>query len=145
MLVQRNAPVPEIKALKEGDVYMGSVIKTLKKKGRIISFITVEGDIYNAHMKNKYYNVFRSDRSKRRHEKRRAERAARKAEIAARKAEAAAKQKETNPEPPLSNCLPSPKSVKIRVIRRAVTVHEQAAQGIEAEFAGGAMRSEAIQ
>jgi hypothetical protein len=88
MLVQRHAPVPEIKALKVGDVYMGSVIKTLQKKGRIITFITVEGDLYNAHMKNKYYNVFRNERSKRKIEKRRAEKAARRAEAAARQTEA---------------------------------------------------------
>jgi hypothetical protein len=69
MLVQKNAPVDEIKALKPGDVYMGSVIKSLKKKGRIITFTTDNGDLYNAHLKNKYYNVFRNERYKRKMEK----------------------------------------------------------------------------
>jgi hypothetical protein len=88
MLVQKHAPVPEIKALKAGDVYMGSVIKTLQKKGRIITFVPVEGDLYNAHMKNKHSNVFRPDRSKRKIEKRQMEKAARLAEAAAQQTEA---------------------------------------------------------
>jgi hypothetical protein len=69
MLVQKNAPVGEIKALKAGDVYMGSVIESVNKKGRIISFITKNGDLYSAHLKNKYYNVFRNERHKRKMEK----------------------------------------------------------------------------
>jgi hypothetical protein len=83
MLVQRHAPVPEIRALRVGDVYMGSVIKRLQKNGRIISFMTAEGDVYNAHLKNKYYNVFRNERHRRKMERQQAEKAARQAEDAA--------------------------------------------------------------
>ncbi|MDR0383583.1 MAG: hypothetical protein LBH50_06310 [Spirochaetaceae bacterium] len=80
MLIQKYASEQEIRALKTGSVYMGSVITRLQKKGRIISFMTADGDVYNAHLKNKYYNVFRNERHRRKVERRLAEEAARSAE-----------------------------------------------------------------
>ncbi|MDR3355694.1 MAG: hypothetical protein LBO04_00690 [Spirochaetaceae bacterium] len=64
MLVQKNAPVEYIKSLKVGDLYMDSIITSVKKKERGIMFMTSNGSLYNAHYKTNYYNVFRTDRHK---------------------------------------------------------------------------------
>jgi hypothetical protein len=43
---------------------MDSIITSIKKKGTGLLFMTSNGNLYNAHYKNNYYNVFRNERHK---------------------------------------------------------------------------------
>lgn len=64
MLVQKYAPVEYIRGLKVGGFYRNSIITLVKKKERTILFMTSNGNMYNAHYKNNYYNVFQNERHK---------------------------------------------------------------------------------
>jgi hypothetical protein len=62
MLVEKNVPMQEIRALKEGDFYIDGEIVSLRKQDRIISIVTSAGNLYNAHMKTGTYSVFKINR-----------------------------------------------------------------------------------
>jgi hypothetical protein len=69
MLLKKGVPKDEIRALKVGDFYEDGVITSLQKTGHIVSIITSAGNLYNAHMKQGVYSVFRVDRYRRRMER----------------------------------------------------------------------------
>ena len=67
MLVQKNASVAYIRGLKVGDIYMNSIITSIRKKDRGFLIMTSNGRLYNAHYKTNYYNVFLTERHKKKH------------------------------------------------------------------------------
>jgi hypothetical protein len=67
MLVQKNASLEYIRRLKMGDTYMNSIITSIRKKGRGFLIMTSNGNLYNAHLKTNYYNVFKNERHKKKH------------------------------------------------------------------------------
>jgi hypothetical protein len=67
MLVQKNASMEYIRGLKVGDIYMDSIITSIRKKDRGFLIMTSNGNLYNAHLKTAYYNVFQTDRHKKKH------------------------------------------------------------------------------
>jgi hypothetical protein len=67
MLVQKNASMEYIRGLKVGDIYMDSIITSIRKKDRGFLIMTSNGNLYNAHLKTAYYNVFQTERHKKKH------------------------------------------------------------------------------
>jgi hypothetical protein len=65
MLIRKDAPKKEIRALKRGDFFIDGEIVSIHKTDRIISIITSADNLYNAHMKNGTYTVFLINRHKR--------------------------------------------------------------------------------
>ncbi|MDR1955945.1 MAG: hypothetical protein LBQ30_03740 [Treponema sp.] len=59
MLVYKGVPKEEIKKLKIGDFFVDSEIVHLQKNGRVVSIITKNGSVFNAHHKEFTYNVFK--------------------------------------------------------------------------------------
>jgi hypothetical protein len=67
MLVQKNASLAYIRGLKIGDTYRDSIITSIRKKDRGFLIMTSNGNLYNAHLKTNYYNVFKNERHKKKH------------------------------------------------------------------------------
>jgi hypothetical protein len=65
MLLQKHVPKQEIRSLRKGDFYVDGEIVSIQNTGRIVSIITSAGNLYNAHIKNGDYTVFRIKRYKR--------------------------------------------------------------------------------
>jgi hypothetical protein len=59
MLIRKDAPKQEIRSLKRGDFFIDGEIVSIQKTDRIISIITSADNVYNAHMKNGAYRIFR--------------------------------------------------------------------------------------
>jgi hypothetical protein len=69
VLLRKEVPKRDIQTLKVGDFYEDGYITSLQKAGHIVSIITSGGNLYNAHLKQGQYTVFRVDRYRRRMER----------------------------------------------------------------------------
>jgi hypothetical protein len=61
MLLERDVPEEKIRSLKVGAYLIDGVITRTWRYQNIITFITSAGRRYNAHKKEKGYNLFRID------------------------------------------------------------------------------------
>jgi hypothetical protein len=69
MLLRKGVPKEVIRALKTGDFFEDGTIVSLQRAGNIVSIITSAGNLYNAHIKQEGYTLFRVDRYRRRMER----------------------------------------------------------------------------
>jgi hypothetical protein len=69
MLIRKHVPKQEIKRLKMGDFFIDGLITFIQRNRNIVSIITNEDNLYNAHMKQGDYNLFRIDKYRRRLER----------------------------------------------------------------------------
>jgi hypothetical protein len=59
MLILKDVPKAEIEKLKKGDFFADSEIINIQKKLNIISIVTREGNVFNAHKKNQKFDIFK--------------------------------------------------------------------------------------
>jgi hypothetical protein len=59
MLVLKGVLKEEIRKLKIGDFFMDSEIVNIQRKSNLISIVTMSGDVFNAHEKQRTFNVFK--------------------------------------------------------------------------------------
>jgi hypothetical protein len=59
MLLLKDVPKAEIRKLKKGDFFVDSEIINIQRKLSLISIVTRAGSVFNAHEKQKSFNVFK--------------------------------------------------------------------------------------
>jgi hypothetical protein len=59
VLVLRGVPKEGIRKLRVGDFFMGEEIVYIQRKPNLISIVTKNGSVFNAHEKPKVFNVFK--------------------------------------------------------------------------------------
>jgi hypothetical protein len=69
MLLMKEVPNKEIRALREGDFFIDGEIVSIRRRNGIVSIITGTGNLYTAHTKPSGYSIFRNDRYRRKREK----------------------------------------------------------------------------